>query len=170
MNAYGYARHYLKGTPIHYRSLDYDYWRINWEFDEENNYCTKTRTEIFGVTELYQYIGQDNSIAFKFIEFIETQHRILELVFHNQSNVFEIIGEDIYDMTDNIKLLNCGHRPTAPTDPPPIIDCRENPKLDPSVTEETDFIMGSHEKDEKAEHKTYWVIITYIDCKQMLIT
>ena len=159
-NTFRYLRHYLRGTPYQLSKPDgKPFWKMDWNFDQTNQFCSNVGGKVWATTNLYEYPYKTDYIAFKFIEFYDTKHKILEMVFENSSDAFEIRGGDESDLRPNTHLMNCGAIPKNISER--LSDCRENRKLDRTYTGDIPFVdqsilpMGS---SQKSSSQLFWVI------------
>ena len=162
-NTFRYLRHYLRGTPYQLSKPDgKPFWKMDWNFDQTNQFCSNVGGKVWATTNLYEYPYKTDYIAFKFIEFYDTKHRILEIVFENSSDAFEIRGdgtEEDNPLKSNTHLMHCGAVPKNLSEP--LSDCRENRKLDRTYTGDIPFVdqsilpMGS---SQKSSSQLFWVI------------
>ena len=162
-----YVRHYLRGTATHHspiESNDYDLWQMDWQFEKQQKSCTHMKSKLWAVSRLYTYVGEHDYIAFVFIEFYGSEHRILQLVFKDNWDTFEIIGDDHWIMRSNSLLMNCKPRPKPNQTSISHIDCKQNEKLKPDYRRESDlvkddYILGSIRRGEESRHM-FWVFLT----------
>ena len=162
-NTFRYVRHFLRGTPTKFFTAGNrkEFWKMDWNFDQTNQFCSDVGGKVWATTNLYEYPFKDDCISFKFIEFYDTKHKILEMVFENSSDAFEIRGENKDNsLRRNTFLMNCEALPNDPLSEP-LSDCRENRKLDRNYTGDISFVdqsilpMGS---SQKSSSQLFWVI------------
>ena len=132
-NTFRYMRHHLRGTPKKLLKSDGspNFWKIDWSFEKLNPFCSYMKGKVWATTNLHEYSAQNNHIAFKFIEIYETNYKILEMVFVDSSDAFEIRSNES-DLRPNTDLMNCGAIPKNPLSES-LSDGRENMKLDPMI-------------------------------------
>ena len=114
-----------------YRGPEYTFYRLNWEFDENINYClsrTKVPTSVVLLRkdESYNSMLGTFQTVIHFVEFYDTKHKLLNITFDPNSDKYDI-GEE-REERDNAKyFINCKNHPSRVRPQP--VTCHDYPEI-----------------------------------------
>ena len=155
-----YVRHHLKGYLKLYKSkrgseLDFEFWQMEWQFNQNYRFCRRLRRKVRSASLVYALRGQNDFNGFRFVEFYETDHRLLEITFPNDSDYFEIIGEENGKFIPNNVLLNC-ERPPKVSKEALNIECPPDVKNSDLIKDYQ--IYASNQENKEKSSQPFWVI------------
>ena len=132
-----------------YRGPEYTFYRLNWEFDKNINYCElgsqiPTSVVLLRKDEYYNSKLGTFQTVIHFVEFYDTKHRLLNIIFDPDSDKFFIREER--EERDNAKyFINCKNHPSRVRPQP--VTCHDYPEIEGGlvlgISSESRSVSGS---------------------------